>query len=251
MSYVDAIHDRDKDRIYIVERQPDGKRTYNEFPANYMFYYPDNKGKYRSIYGEPLSRFSTRKRTEFEKEKRIHSNKKLYESDINVVFRCLSENYLGAEPPKLHTVFFDIEVDFDPEKGFSPTSDPFNPVTAISMYLDWQDTLITLAMPPRHMSDETAQDLIKDMPNTLLFRSEVEMFETFFQLIEDADILTGWNSEGYDIPYMVNRVTRVMSKDDTRKFCLLGQTPKPRTYERFGKEETTYDLVGRVHMDYL
>ena len=77
------------------------------------------------------------------------------------------------------------------------------------------------------------------------------MFDTFFQLIEDADVLTGWNSEGYDIPYMVNRVTRVMSKDDTRKFCLLGQLPKPRTYERFGKEETTYDLVGRIHMDYL
>ena len=42
-----------------------------------------------------------------------------------------------------------------------------------------------------------------------------------------------------------------MSKDDTRKFCLLGQLPKPRTYERFGKEEQTYDLVGRIHMDYL
>jgi DNA polymerase elongation subunit (family B) len=50
---------------------------------------------------------------------------------------------------------------------------------------------------------------------------------------------------------MVNRVTRVMSKNDTRKFCLLGQFPKPRTYERFGKEEQTYDLVGRIHMDYL
>ena len=251
MSYVDAIHDRDSDRIFVVERQPNGKRTFNEFPANYTFYYADPKGKYRSIYGDPISRFSTRKRSEFEKEKRIHSNKKLYESDINVVFRCLSENYLGKEPPKLHTVFFDIEVDFDPEKGFSPTNDPFNPVTAISMYLDWQDMLITLAIPPKHMSDETAQDLTKDMSNTILFRSEIEMFETFFELIKDADIMTGWNSEGYDIPYLVNRVTRIMSKDDTRKFCLLGQTPKPRTYERFGKEETTYDLVGRVHMDYL
>jgi DNA polymerase elongation subunit (family B) len=251
MSYVDAIHDRDSDRIFVVERQPDGKRTYNEFPANYTFYYTDPKGKYRSLYGEPITRFSTRKRTEFEKEKRIHSNKKLYESDINVVFRCLSENYLGAEPPKLHTCFFDIEVDFDPEKGFSPTSDPFNAVTAISMYLDWQDTLVTLAIPPKHMSDETAHDLTKDFENTIMFRSEIEMFETFFELIKDADILTGWNSEGYDIPYMVNRVTRVMSKDDTRKFCLLGQMPKPRVYERFGKEETTFDLVGRVHMDYL
>jgi DNA polymerase elongation subunit (family B) len=70
-------------------------------------------------------------------------------------------------------------------------------------------------------------------------------------LIEDADVLTGWNSEGYDIPYCVNRVTRIMSKDDTRKFCFMGQLPKPRTYERFGKEEQTYDLIGRIHLDYL
>jgi len=135
--------------------------------------------------------------------------------------------------------------------GFASPSDPFNKVTAISLYLDWLEQLITLVIPPKHLSDETAQDLVKDLPNTFLFRSEIEMFETFFELIEDSDVLTGWNSEGYDIPYLVNRVTRVMSKDDTRKFCLLGQLPKARTYERYGKEEITYDLVGRVHMDYL
>jgi DNA polymerase elongation subunit (family B) len=77
------------------------------------------------------------------------------------------------------------------------------------------------------------------------------MFNTFFDIIEDSDIITGWNSEGYDIPYMVNRVTRVMSKDDTRRFCLGGNMPKPKTYERFGKVEQTYELIGRVHMDYL
>ena len=251
MSYVDAIHSRDEDRIYVVERSPEGKREYKEYPANYVLYYPDPKGKHRSIYGDPVSRFSTRKRQEFEKEKRIHSNKKLFESDVNVVFRCLSENYLKVDAPKLHTCFFDIEVDFDPDKGFSPTSDPFNPVTAISCYLDWLDQCITLVIAPKHMSSETALEITNEFENTMLFKTEKEMFDVFFQLIEDADVLTGWNSEGYDIPYMVNRVTRVMSKDDTRKFCLMGQLPKPRTYERFGKEEQTYDLVGRIHLDYL
>ena len=235
--YVDAINDSKNDRIHVVERTPGGKRAYREFPANYVFYYPDPKGKYRSIYRDSLSRFSTRKKSEFEKEKRIHSGKKLFESDVNTVFRCLSDNYLNVDAPKLHTVFFDIEVDLDPTKGYAPTSDPFSPVTAIALYLDWLDQLICLAIPPKHMSDETAEDLIKEFPNTFLFRSEIEMFETFFQLIEDADVLTGWNSEGFDIPYLVNRVTRIMSKDDTRKFCLLNQLPKVRTYERYGKEE--------------
>jgi DNA polymerase elongation subunit (family B) len=251
LSYVDAIHSRDEDRIYVVERDNNGKRQYKEYPTNYVLYYPDPKGKHRSIYGDPVSRFSSRKRQEFEKEKRIHSNKKLFESDVNVVFRCLSENYLKVDAPKLHTCFFDIEVDFDPEKGFSPTSDPFNPVTAISCYLDWLDQCITLVIAPKHMTPETANEIVNEFENTMLFKSEKEMFDVFFQLIEDADVLTGWNSEGYDIPYMVNRVTRVMSKDDTRKFCLMGQLPKAREYERFGKSETTYDLVGRIHLDYL
>jgi DNA polymerase elongation subunit (family B) len=251
LSYVDAVLDSKTDMIHVVERNPQGQREYRQYPTNYVLYFSDHKGKQRSIFGDPVTRFSTRKRNEFEKEKRIHGSKKLFESDVSVVFRCLSEHYLNAEPPKLNTCFFDIEVDFDLERGYSPTDDPFNPVTAISLYLDWLDQLITLVMPPKHMSDETARDLTKDFPNCFLFRSEIEMFKTFFELIEDADVLTGWNSEGYDIPYTVNRVTRIMSRDDTRKFCLLGQLPKIRTYERFGKEESTYDLVGRIHMDYL
>jgi len=251
LSYIDAFLDRDRDRIFVVERDKDGIRRYNECPANYTLYYADNKGKHRSIYGDPVSRFSTRKRAEFEKERRIHSGKKVFESDVNIVFRCLSENYLKVDAPKLHTCFFDIEVDFDPEKGFSPTTDPFNPVTAISCYLDWLNQIVTLVIAPKHMTSETASEIVNQFENTMLFTTEKDMFDVFFQLIEDADVLTGWNSEGYDIPYMVNRVTRVMSKDDTRKFCLLGQLPKPRTYERFGKEEQTYDLVGRIHMDYL
>jgi len=251
MSYVDAINNRDKDTITVVERDEKGVRRYQNYPINYTFYYPDPKGKHRSVYGDSLSKFTSRNRTEFQKEMRIHSGKKLFESDINPVFRCLADNYLAVRAPKLHTCFFDIEVDFDPEKGFSPTSDPFNPVTAISVYLDWLGQLITLCIPPRHMSTDTAREIAGQFENTFVFDNETDMFNTFFDLIEDADILTGWNSSGYDIPYMVNRVTRVMSKNDTRRFCLLDQLPVPRTYEKFDQIQETYDLVGRVHMDYL
>jgi len=47
------------------------------------------------------------------------------------------------------------------------------------------------------------------------------------------------------------RITRVLNKDDTRRFCLWGQLPKQRTFERFGAENLTFDLIGRVHMDYM
>jgi len=163
----------------------------------------------------------------------------------------LEENYKGQDAPELNVAFFDIEVAFDLERGFSPTTDPFNPVTAISVYLSWIDQIVTLAVPPQHMSRATAEDIVREFDNTMIFDREEDMLNAFLDLIEDADVLSGWNSEGYDIPYTVNRITRVLSKDDTRRFCLWGQHPKQRTFERFGAEHQTYDLVGRVHMDYM
>jgi hypothetical protein len=59
MSYVDALYDRAHDRIHVVERR-NGQRVYQEYPANYVFYYDDPKGKFRSIYDTPVSRFSSR-----------------------------------------------------------------------------------------------------------------------------------------------------------------------------------------------
>ena len=184
MSYVDAVLDKNTDKIIVIERDGKGVRQYNEFPANYVLYFTDPKGKHRSLYGDPVTRFSTRSRNEFEKERRILANKKIFESDINPIFRCLSEHYLNIDAPKLHTCFFDIEVDFNSEKGFSPTSDPFNPVTAISLYLDWLGQLVTLVIAPAHMSSETAQQITSGIENTMLFTNEIEMFETFFTLIE-------------------------------------------------------------------
>jgi DNA polymerase elongation subunit (family B) len=250
MSYVDALFDRTKDRIYVVERN-NGQREYREYPANYVFYYDDPKGKFRTIYDTPVSRFSTKVGKEFHKEVRINGGKKIWESDINPVFRCFEENYLGKPAPKLQTAFFDIEVNFDPERGYAPTNDPFNSITAISVYLDWLDKLVTLVVPPKTYSWETAQEICDQYENCFLFDREQDMLDTFLNLIDDADILSGWNSEGYDIPYTIGRIVRVLSKDDTRRMCLWGQYPKQRDFERFGATNITFDLIGRVHLDYM
>lgn len=79
-----------------------------------MFYYKDPKGKYTSIYGDSLSRVQTTSRKAFSKEKRLFAGKKLFESDMNVVFRCLAEHYLDTEPAKLNIAFFDIETEGNP-----------------------------------------------------------------------------------------------------------------------------------------
>ena len=249
--YVDAFFQRDADIIKVVERDKDGNRLFKEFPVRYTFYYPDARGKFQSIYGEPLSRIVCKNTKDFRKELAIHTNKQLYEADINPIFVCLSENYLNQDAPKLNVAFWDIEVDFDPERGYASPDDAFMPITAISVHLQWLDTLVCLAVPPKKMSVNQAQELVKDFPNTHIFETEAEMLDTFLNLSEDADVLSGWNSEGFDIPYMIMRITRVLSKDDTRRFCLWNQLPRQRTFERFGAENITFDLFGRVHLDYM
>jgi DNA polymerase elongation subunit (family B) len=251
MSYVDARWDRDKDIVQVVERDPKKGRIYTDYPARYIFYYPDQRGRYKSIFGESLSKVTAKSFKEFTKEQRIHSGHKLYESDMNPVFRCLEENYLGKEPPKLNVAFWDIEVDFDPERGYASPDDAFMPITAIAVHLQWLDTLVCLAVPPKTLTIEQAKEQVKDFPNTILFDNEADMLETFLDLIQDADVLSGWNSEGFDMPYTVNRIIKTLSKEDTRRLCLWDQLPKKREYEKYGKTAITYDLVGRVHMDSL
>lgn len=114
MSYVDAYYDRNEDIINVVERDTEGVRHFKQYPARHLFYYQDPKGKFQSIKGEPLSRVTCKNVKELRKELAIHSNKKLYESDINPVFRTLEDHYLNVDAPKLNVAFFDIETDMQP-----------------------------------------------------------------------------------------------------------------------------------------
>ena len=251
MSYVDAYFDRDNDIIKVVERNKKGEREFRDIPVKHTFYYKDPKGKHQSIYGDAVSKIVCKNTKEFRKELAINSSKQIFEGDINPIFVCLSENYLNQDAPKLNVAFFDIEVDFNPERGYASPDEPFMPITAIAVHLQWLDTLVCLAIPPKGLSMEEATEMVKEFPNTMLFKSEADLLETFLDLIEDADVLSGWNSEGFDIPYTVNRVTKVLSKDDTRRFCLFNQLPRRREYEKFGRDAVTFDLVGRVHLDSL
>ena len=250
MSYVDAFHDKDRDVIQVVERRG-SERSFTEYPARYTFYYKDVKGRYVSIYGDKLNRISVNTLKNFQKEKKIHGHKRLFESDINPVFKCLEEHYISEDAPKLHKCFFDIEVDFDKDKGFADPADPFNPVTAIALHLDWIGKTICIALKPNKMETERAKEIMSSFPDSILMDNESELLSTFLDLIDDADVLTGWNSEGFDIPYMVNRIARVLGKEHTRRFCLWDKYPRQRDYEKYGKDQVTFDLYGRVHLDYL
>lgn len=175
----------------------------------------------------------------------------MFEADINPIFRYLSDTYLDTPAPDLHVTFLDIEVDFDVEKGFSSPEDPFSQITAISFYRNWLDNLTTYVLAPKTLNYEQAVEIASRFENTYVMKDEKELLINFLNDIQDTDLFTGWNSEGYDLPYLVNRISKVLGKDYTRLFCLWNMFPTKKEYERFGKTQISYDLHGMIHIDYM
>ncbi len=251
--FVDSLFKRggDSEVIKIVERV-NGKRIYKEYPPDYHFYLTDPKGHHKTIYGDTVKKVVPHTFVEKQKIlKTLSSNSKKWESDVDPILRCLEQNYSSGEAPALHVAFFDIETSFDREHGWSEASDANNYITSISVHLQWLDEIICLAIPPETLSWDEAQAIATEVGNVVLFSKESDMLEAFIAVVEDADILSGWNSEAYDIPYTVNRIKRVLGKMEARRLCLWDQMPKVREFERGGKAQLTYDLIGRVHVDYM
>ena len=100
------------------------------------------------------------------------------------------------------------------------------------------DAMVCLAVPPKRITWEQAEAMTKNMPEVKLCRTEAEMLQLFLGLIDDADILSGWNSQR-DMIFLTHiiRITRVLGKKETAKLCLMDKYPKKRVYERMGQRE--------------
>lgn len=257
--YLDAYYDRKNDKMYVAEIV-DKKIVTKKLPVDHLFYYESPSGMNLSIFGHHCTKFSTTdiKKFKYELKLKKEANIRIFESDIKEEFRFLETHYKGIPAPELNVCFFDIETDLNvnqkhsPKKTlYAPTDNPFCPITAITTYVSYLQSMVTLVLCPSTLTKEEGIAICNKFENTFLFTDEKELLETFLVMIEDVHVFTGWNSEGYDIPYIINRIERVLGKDATKKFCLFDQYPKAREYKKFGKIFKTYDLIGKVHLDYL
>lgn len=247
--YIDAFLNRKTEEIYVSERAA-GQRVLRTYQPDYHFFIEDPQGNYKSIYGTPVKKISPKSSDERMKLSRMMQGRK-FESDMNLVNRCLEQNYQNSGLPEPHIAFFDIETDFHPLKGYAPPENPFNPITSVAVYLQWMKQMVCLAVPPKGMSWEAANKIAAEVGNIMLFDNEKDMLDVFMTLIEDSDIVSGWNSCFFDIPYIAGRIIRLFGKQELRRLCLWDQMPISKTVERGGKECATFDLIGRIHLDYL
>ena len=64
------------------------------------------------------------------------------------------------------------------------------------------------------------------------------------------DVVTGWNTRFFDIPYLVNRTAKILGVESIKRFSPWGMVDY-RQITRRGKPEDTYDIKGIEQLDYL
>ncbi len=269
MSYISAIRDRDEVRVW---ERIDGKRNLITYPAPYYFFTPHEDGEYKSIYGQNLMRhdFDTYRELSQAKQECDSNNVEMFESDISPELKVLSEHYYNKPAPKLNITMLDIEVDYKPEIGFSGVgteSDeiPYAPVNAIAMYHNWENKMIVYAVPPNETPDK--KSFLKEMEEVAPLPTDVDvdvvfcdnemiLLHYFLAEIEDSDMLCGWNSDAFDLPYLAKRLYSVLGeKYFQRMHFPLARRPYKKSWRkfinRFQVEQLGLEIRGRATTDYM
>lgn len=83
--------------------------------------------------------------------------------------------------------------------------------------------------------------------------SEKEMLMKFIRKWRelDADIVTGWNVEGFDIPYLYNRIATQINEEEAKKMSPWNMTEFRTYFDKMGREQNIVELVGLPTLDYI
>src|SRR5271154_2864567 len=219
-NYVAAWADYKADKVVVIERDSAGRRWRKKYPPPYYFYIPDEDGDETSIFGDKLIRAEFGSRDEYNHAKEQIPVK--FESDIAPLKRVLMDSYYGRPTPIIHYAFLDIEVDYSQAIGFAGPMNAYAPINALSIYQSWTGKYLSFVVPPKGWSG-TVEDLYSEIdklisedklrkniiPEIIICRDETDILNKLIETVEDADIISGWNSEFYDIPYICFRIKHI------------------------------------------
>jgi DNA polymerase elongation subunit (family B) len=270
-NYVAAWHDWSDDTVVVLERDDTGNLIKTRHNAPYYFYVEDEEGEYESIYGHKLVRAEFSNRHEYEAAKNLFPVK--FESDFRPLQRVLMDKYYDRPTPKVNYAFFDIEADYTKEGGFPSPSNPYAVINAVTVYQSWTKKFITIAIPPtvdgvnwldKHgnsvdkiytrLDELIKKELLRNgiIPEIILCKTEAELITLLIELLQNADIISGWNSEFYDIPYTCERIILNGGNSLLARLEYPGvKPPSKESVDRYGSQEPVYRFTGKSHLDYL
>jgi DNA polymerase elongation subunit (family B) len=202
-------------------------------PYKRYAYVKDSYGTHVSLYGDKL--------------KKLYSWKKgtsgLYESDINPETRTLIDTYTDSDEPSVGHKIMIIDIEVEVTEGFpSPRKAP-NKITSIAIHDSVTDQYFCFVLDEKLLLK--GENFGKNV-TVESYQTEYELLQRFFAKYLEIrpTIITGWNIDGFDIPYLYNRSQQIVGKNIAD--CL---SPVQSVY--YNKYREKYMIAGVSCLDYI
>ena len=166
----------------------------------------------------------------------------LFESDVPILTRFLVDQYTDSDDVSegIRTLFFDIEVEV--VDGFPDVMKANEKITSIAFYDELTEKYFCYTLDEQRKLEnwENEHEVVE------LFQTEYELLNKFYQKYIEISphILSGWNSEFFDIPYLYNRSVNVLGKSVADMLSPIRDV----MYSEYKKKHT---IAGVSSLDYL
>lgn len=223
-----------------------GRRVSSKIPYNPYLFVPSRKPdpEYRTIAGTMVDKVefgSIKEAREFTQTYDEVSGFEIYGLD-KWVYAFLNDHYPGSvdyDRDQIRVANIDIEV--NSADGFPHPDKADKEITAITVEFRKKYFVFCTVNYVKHRDDVEA----------FIYKDEVQLLRAFMKFWKqmDFDVMTGWNIEFFDIPYLVNRYRKLFGEDYSNNLSPWGWL-KDKSVEMWGREQLSYDIMGISTLDY-
>lgn len=145
---------------------------------------------------------------------------------------------------KKYIKIFTIDIETTVTDGFPDVENPTEEIICITVKNQTNKQILTWAAGD-FKTDRTDITFIKCKNENVLLMEFMK-----FWLKNYPDVVTGWNTKFFDLPYLMNRIKLVAGEKVANKMSPWGMVERQEIMVR-GRPQTTYTLKGTVMLDYL
>ena len=217
---------------------------YDEIEWNNAAYVEDPEGKFRGINGEKLSKtYKWDKNTS-----NIHFH------DMKPYQKFLIERYGVDDTPSTghREVFFDIECEIGGALTEEYIESAPMPITSIAWWDKQEDYWSILILDKKNQLSHTKTGKLKNK-EIIPCRTENELLAKFIEKIRDMDpdILIGYNSDYFDIPYLYYRMCNTIGQEFADHLSPVGKVNCKKNNQYWYKRNQYVEIVGVESLDYI
>lgn len=212
-----------------------------------LFVKTKKESKFKSLFGvnlEPITFSDINDAKEYVKMYSEVDNFHIF-GNTNYAYQFITENYSKEIQFDISQIrLYSIDIETTADNGFPDVKNPLEKVILITIRDYSSKELITFGCNPYNVS--------RSNHKYVLCKDEYTLLSKFIEFFEEAypDIITGWNCDTFDIPYLVNRIERVVGEGSPKRLSPW-HIIKDKSFNRNGKEVTSFELVGISILDYL